>query len=141
MRSHPVMKQLLEIRNAIEKLHPIDDKLEYKVDRLLEQLSSGEGDDDEEMEAVPSKKGGRKDGVFKAPKIAAAPKRVKKSEIFEALRGEFGSTPEVASSTSAFVDTVEQRRLEKEADERRDFEEDRFVRLVSGITEAWYFRK
>lgn len=94
MRTHPVMKRLLEIRYAIEKLRPIDGKLKYQIDRLLKQSSSEEGtdalssssrpnprallDEDDEMDesSAPVKKGGRTEGVYRAPRLSAMPYKV-----------------------------------------------------------------
>lgn len=170
VRSHPVMRQLLELRHAIEKLRPIDSKLKHQIDRLLRQVQRAddgepaeemstsaarpnlsaflEGEDSDKDDAERAQKS-TKEGVYRPPRIAAAPfkdderesekrgaklertrKRVRNSEMFEALRQEFGSAPEEASNTGLTAVNVEQRVLQEEEDERREFEEDRFVRLV-----------
>ena len=110
-----------------------------------EEDSEGEGDEgsgDDNKDA----------GIYKAPKIAAAPyqenekeadkreaqllrkkKKLSNSEIMETLLEEFGSAPEASSSSGISKMNPEQRRLQEEADERREFEEERFTRLVSCI--------
>jgi hypothetical protein len=45
VKSHPVVKQLLELRYAMEKLRPIDAKLQHQVDRLV-KLAYGESGSD-----------------------------------------------------------------------------------------------
>lgn len=165
VRAHPVMKQLLELRYALEKLRAIDGKLKYQIDRLLKQATSEETeelpstssrpnprallddhDEDDDAAEVPEKAA---KGVYKAPRLAAMPykddeserekraekldrkkKKLRNSEMFEALREEFGTTPELSSSTGISTVTGDQRQLQAEADERREFEEDRFVRLT-----------
>ena len=160
VRSHPVLKRLLELRYTIEKLRPIDAKMKYQIDRLLKQakgvtdqeLPSSSSrpnplalvdDDEEEVEDTKNVK----DGVYRAPRMAAVPyyddkekeqlkerlerkkKRIRNSEMFEALREEFGAQPEEFSS-SGITQSADAKALEKEADERREFEEERFVRLT-----------
>lgn len=41
VRSHPVMRQLLELRYAMEKLRPLDGKLKYQIDRLVKLAGEG----------------------------------------------------------------------------------------------------
>ena len=41
MKDHPVMRQLLELRYAMEKMRPLDAKLQYQIDRLLKVRNSG----------------------------------------------------------------------------------------------------
>jgi hypothetical protein len=40
VRNHPVMKQMLKLRYAMEKMHSLDNKLKYQIDRLV-KLSEG----------------------------------------------------------------------------------------------------
>ena len=35
MRDHPVITRLLELRAYLEKIRPIDKKLQYQMDKLL----------------------------------------------------------------------------------------------------------
>ena len=115
-------------------------------------------DEDDDEEEDDEDGGGRRGrgakvgtGLYKAPKMAATPyhdneartareaqrlqrrkKKLSNSEIMETLREEFGTAPEAASSSGLSKASVDQRRMEEEADERRSFEEERFVRLVRG---------
>jgi U3 small nucleolar RNA-associated protein 3 len=169
VRSHPVMKQLLGLCYAIEKLRSLDGKLKYQIDRLLKSSGSAVVDPREvpksssrpnprallaeevAEEEAPKKtsKRGASEEIYKAPRMAAMPyrdgetdgewrqerldkkrKKLKNSEMFEALRDEFGSVPEEASNTGLTNSSADQRVLEEEAAERRDFEEERFVRLT-----------
>lgn len=90
-----------------------------------------------------------KAGVYKVPKRTAVPykesetalekreqklekqrAKIKRSELMDALREEFGSAPEAAASSGLGLQSGDLRKLQEEADERREFEEERFVRLV-----------
>ena len=57
-------------------------------------------------------------------------RKLKNSEIVEALREEFGSAPEQSSSSGVAGVSGEARRLAAEEAERREYEEDRMVRLT-----------
>ena len=160
VRSHPVMRRLLELRYGIEKLRSIDAKLKYQIDRLLKQAKGVTDQDmpsssarpnpmalmDEEEEDFEDR-GTAKEKVYRAPRMAAVPyhddkdrdkvkerlerkkKRIRSSEMFEAMREEFGNEPEEFSS-SGVTQSADLKALEKEAEERREFEEERFVRLT-----------
>ena len=41
VKSHPVMKQLLELRYAMEKMKPLDNKLKPQLDRLMKATAGG----------------------------------------------------------------------------------------------------
>lgn len=163
VRSHPVMRRLLELRYSIEKLRGIDAKLKYQIDRLLKQAKGVTDPDLPSSSARPNpmalvedeegEEGGiedhfaAKEKVYRAPRMAAVPyyddnekdklkerlerkkKRIRSSEMFEAMREEFGSEPEEFSS-SGLTQSADLKALEKEAEERREFEEERFVRLT-----------
>ncbi len=63
-------------------------------------------------------------------RVKSKQKKLKNSEIMEALRDEFGTAPEASSSSGISGMSSDQKLLKEEADERRRFEEERFVRLV-----------
>ena len=171
VKSHPVMKQLLELRYAIEKIKPLDGKLKYQIDRLInisnsksgdqkallrpnlqafeESANEEEEDDDINENLYQSKAKSNTSQKYVAPKIAAVPynleetsldkqqkrierkkNKLKNSAIFESLREEFGTTPEFYSSSGADNSNEARKQLEAEEEERRNFEEDRFVRLT-----------
>lgn len=58
---------------------------------------------------------------------------MRNSEILQSLTEEFSDNPENISSTGISLDTSAQKDLQAEEDERREFEEDRFIRLVSAF--------
>lgn len=181
VKDHPVMKQLLEIRYAMEKLRSTDNKLKSQIDRLLKYAESNKNDsgsstlrpnpmallaadstskkkevvsddsmsaDGSDMDSDSDEDVGQASGVYKPPKMNAAiykenetaaqkaenallkqRRKLKNSEILETLREEFSSAPENSSSTGLLGKTQEERRIEEDMEERRKFEEDRFVRL------------
>ena len=57
-------------------------------------------------------------------------KKIKNSEIFDALREEFTSAPEASTSTGMSSMSGLEKKLKADAQERTDFEEDRFVRMT-----------
>ena len=172
VKAHPVMKQLLELRYAIEKIRPLDGKLKYQIDRLISAASApatersalmlrpdptaflGDSDDEVSEDEKPSKSNSssqstKKSEIYRAPKISSAPykfdesaddkvnkinqrkrNKLKNSAIFESLREEFGTAPEVSSSSGIDHTGSDAKALQKEEDERRNYEEDRFVRLT-----------
>lgn len=81
------------------------------------------------MEAVPFL-----DAEGKAEKEAERLKRkrqkLRSTEIFETLREEFSTAPEQSASGGISGLSQEGKKLQAEADERQNFEEDRFVRLT-----------
>ena len=64
-------------------------------------------------------------------KLELKRKKLRNSEMLQSLTEEFTDNPENFSSTGVAMDTTVQKELKAEEDERRDFEEDRFIRLVS----------
>jgi hypothetical protein len=114
-----------------------------------EDIDSDEMDDDGSDDGEEEEKG-ESAGVYKVPKRTAVPYResetalerkeqklekqrakLKRSELMDTLREEFGSAPEAAASSGLGMKSGDLRKLQEEADERRQFEEERFVRLVS----------
>lgn len=91
----------------------------------------------------------RDDGIYRPPRMQAAMytenekqldktkeklktkrQKLKNSEIMESLREEFGVAPELTSSAGTGLETADTRALKEEEEERRHFEEERFVRLT-----------
>lgn len=62
--------------------------------------------------------------------------KLRRSELMATLREEFGSAPEEGASSGLGTKSGDLLKLQEEAREREDFEEDRFVRLVSPIATA-----
>lgn len=49
VNSHPILKHLLELRYAMEKMRPLDAKLKHQVDRLLKISANGENSNSVEL--------------------------------------------------------------------------------------------
>ncbi|RLN02961.1 hypothetical protein BBJ28_00000933 [Nothophytophthora sp. Chile5] len=118
----------------------LDESLSYAPNP--DQLAAEDGQDDEE-EGVE----GAKDGIYRAPRLASVPyeeeeraqvkqakkdernrKRLQKSTILSELREEFSERPtEILASGTSVVD----KEIAREEAEKKDFEESRFVRLVT----------
>jgi len=169
VEDHSNSTQLLEIRSVIEKLHPIDVRLKYQLEKLFrfaQQPEQSYQDDDapnlDPLSYKPnpdalmgrddmSKAGenGGKNGLYKPPKFSATRfeeddtlekkemrreqrrmEMVRRGEIVEALREDFGDAPEVVRETygSAFNE-AKSKALDEEDDERREFEEEHMMRL------------
>lgn len=122
-----------------------------------EEEEDEEGGDsmDEDSDSGYAKDNADAGGVYKVPKRTAVPykesetaldrrdqkiekqrAKIKRSELMDALREEFGSAPEAAASSGLGMKSGDLKKLQEEADERREFEEDRFVRLVSKAATA-----
>ncbi|OQR91305.1 neuroguidin, partial [Thraustotheca clavata] len=169
VKNHPVFKELVRYRTILERIRPLDRKLKYQVDKLLkiavsnttgldetlsyapnpDQLKNDDDDDDQEDnddedgDAADKKK----DGVYKAPRMASVPyeeeereadkkakrdernrKRLAKSTVLSEVREEYSERPqEILTSGTSALD----KEIAKEAREKTDYEEERFVRLVT----------
>lgn len=64
-------------------------------------------------------------------KIELKRKKLRNSEILASLKEEFGEEPENFSSSGVSLENSKEKELELEENERKDFEEERFIRLVS----------
>lgn len=63
-------------------------------------------------------------------KMESKRRKIKNSEIMETLNEEFGHTPEVSSSSGVASKSRTEKELAEEENERRNFEEERFIRLT-----------
>ncbi|GMF39590.1 unnamed protein product [Phytophthora lilii] len=165
VKDHPVFKELVRYRTLLERIRPLDRKMKYQVDKMLKvALSGGKGldeslsyapnpdelaaedgqDDDEDGEEGGSSS---KDGIYRAPRLAAVPyeeeeraqvkqakkeernrQRLQKSTILAELREEFSERPtEILASGTSVVD----KEIAREEAEKKEFEESRFVRVVT----------
>lgn len=114
-----------------------------------EESESEIEDDDHSADGYGESKNGKDAGVYKVPKRTAVPykeneteldrrderlekqrNKLKRSELMETLREEFGSAPEAAASSGLGLQSGDLRKLQEEADERTAFEEERFVRMT-----------
>lgn len=194
VRDHPVMKQLLKLRFVLERMRPLDSKLQPQLDRLLKLRDVNEGDqqirsdkdsaqvlrpnpsailsrdefDNDEDDREGERHNGVKDsnlaGLYRPPKMSAVPyadyesrsakqakqleqkkRRLKNSELVQALQEEFGLGPEkqgTGGGAGGGDDTLAaQKLLEEREEERRAFEEDRFVRTTLSRVEKKELRK
>ncbi|RLN64765.1 hypothetical protein BBP00_00003264 [Phytophthora kernoviae] len=165
VKDHPVFKELVRYRTLLERIRPLDRKMKYQVDKMLkvalsggkgldeslnyapnpDQLAAEDGQDYDEDDAEGGS--GAKDGIYRAPRLAAVPyeeeeraqvkqakkdernrKRMQKSTILAELREEFSERPaEILASGTSVVD----KEIAREEAEKKDFEESRFVRVVT----------
>ncbi|CCI41160.1 unnamed protein product [Albugo candida] len=167
IRNHPVFKQLVRYRTLLERIRPLDRKMQYQVDKMLKIVSLGAENWDEALhfgpkpdqlianeaqsshcatngEEDPIKK---TDSVYRAPRLAAVHyeeeekeqvkqakreernrRRLEKSQILSELREEFSERPmEVQIGGQNPLD----KEIAKEEADQKEFEESRFVRLVT----------
>ncbi|KAJ0409468.1 hypothetical protein P43SY_002358 [Pythium insidiosum] len=170
VQDHPVFKELVRYRTLLERIRPLDRKMKYQVDKMLkvalsggqdldeslhyapkpDQLVGDDGqpmDDDEDGDQPTGDRSAGKDGVYRAPRLAAVHyeeeereaakkakreernrKRLQKSAILSELREEFSERPsEVFATGSSAID----KEIAKEEAEKKEYEESRFVRLVT----------
>ena len=148
--------QQVHLRTIMEKLQPIDKKVRYQIDKLLEKTSAGTKTDDatrfgpnvDDLE-VDGEDGEEEenDGLYRAPRMAAvmydpddsksakeerkrekAEARLKKSAILKDLHEEWTDQPLKRSATGAAGATGNEE-LEQWQKERVRYEEENFVRL------------
>lgn len=81
------------------------------------------------MAAVPFKQA-ESELARRGQKLEKARRKMKNSEIVDALREEFSAAPEKSSSSGISGMSGEAKKLAAEAAERREYEEDRFVRTT-----------
>lgn len=127
----------------------LDESLNYapNPDQLVGQDGVGGDEDDDEENASDGEGGRGKDGVYRAPRLASVPyeederaavkqakkdertrKRLQKSTILSELREEFSERPtEILASGTSVLD----KEIAREDAEKKKFEEERFVRLVT----------
>lgn len=131
------------LKVAVSGGKDMDESLNYapNPDQLVGQDGQGESDDDGPGGSTS------KDGIYRAPRLASVPyeeeereaakkakkdernrKRMQKSTILSELREEFSERPtEILASGSSALD----KEIAREESEKKDFEESRFVRLVT----------
>jgi hypothetical protein len=119
-----------------------------------------ENDDYSSFMQKSDKKSTLGSSTYKIPKLAANPykdgetiddareekllrkrKKLKNSEILETLREEFGTAPETSFSSGIGSSTADEKILKEMEEERRRFEEDRFVRLTVSRKEKKEMKK
>ena len=188
VKDHPVIGQLLELRAALEKMRPLDAKLKYQLDRLLQLAAAapieaeggvgngqkdplsfrpnpdalvgktgggGDLEEDEEEEGEEGEGGESRGGVYRPPRMAAVPyeegegaeggrkkkgkeeaaarknlEKLRRSELLQTLTEQFSDKPELVAERGN-MRTAAQQKVEDAEEERRRFEEDRFIRLVT----------
>ncbi|TYZ58915.1 hypothetical protein PybrP1_009519 [[Pythium] brassicae (nom. inval.)] len=132
------------LKVAVSGGKDMDESLNYapNPDQLVGQDGQADSDDDSGRPGAASK-----DGIYRAPRLASVPydeeekeaakkakreernrKRMQKSTILSELREEFSERPtEIFAGGSSAVD----KELAREEAEKKDYEESRFVRLVT----------
>jgi hypothetical protein len=107
------------------------------------EADAGDGSDDDDdgpsngselyrapkMMAVPYAESER-DKDKRDEQIAKSRKKLKNTELLDSLREEFSVAPEAISSSGITDKSADEKKVAEKAKERRDFEEDRFVRLT-----------
>ncbi|OQR93930.1 neuroguidin-like protein [Achlya hypogyna] len=135
--------KLLKI--AVSDSKTLDETLSYAPNPAA--LKADEDEDDEEADEADGAGEKKSDGVYRAPRMASVPydeeekeaekkakreernrKRLAKSTILSEVREEYSERPqEILASGSSALD----KELAKEAAEKTEYEEERFVRLVT----------
>jgi len=158
VQNHPVIKQLVHLRTIMEKLQPVDKKVRYQIDKLLEKTSGLSKDDatrfgpnvddlaadsDEDVNDDED----TKQELYRAPRMSAvmydedesksakeerrrekAEARLKKSAILRELHEDWTDQPLKRSATGAAGHTGNEE-LEQWQRDRTKYEEENFVRL------------
>ena len=157
VKDHPVIKQLLHLRTIMEKLQPIDKKLRYQIEKLLQKKSTvaaatSDGKDPllcgpDLGDLVAPDEDGEEDQVYRAPRLAATPyqadsksaaakeakeakraERLRKSGLLRDLHEEWSENP-LAEGVSGATGATGNEDLEKWQRERLRYEEENFTRL------------
>ncbi|DAZ94938.1 TPA: hypothetical protein N0F65_012655 [Lagenidium giganteum] len=175
VHNHPVFKELVRYRTLLERVRPLDRKMKYQIDKMLKvalsdgqevdeslnyapnpdqlvtndgQLNGAAGDDDDDDDGDAGERtGAAKDGIYRAPRLAAVhyeeeerehakkakreernKKRMQKSTILSELREEFSERPEEIHTSGT---TALDKEIARDEAERKEFEESRFVRVVT----------
>lgn len=135
------------LKVAVSGGKDMDESLHYAPNP--DQLAGQDGGDDDDGDATGDGASGATgtDGIYRAPRLASVPydeeekeaakkakrdernrKRMQKSTILSELREEFSERPtEILASGSSALD----KEIAREEAEKKDYEESRFVRLVT----------
>ncbi len=159
VKDHPVIEQLVKLRTILERIKPIEQKLKYQIDKLLKTATAGVvvSTTNDPLRAKPNLKNFAKQSndagangaddaneeanVYKAPKRTAvffenAKEKEKKKEalerarkasgpLLEFIREEYSEAPLEMRELSA-----RDREIAEEDEQRRQFEEENFVRTM-----------
>jgi hypothetical protein len=135
--SDPHSKSLIKLKCFIDRLKPLDHKLQYQLDKVAQ----GSIDSDLRLKANPSTMDSQlrvteKEGVYKPPKVQAVlfkdkktqrdeerlKKKLSRSSLIKSLKEEFDDAPlEIRSGKN--------KKLRKIEEEQNEFEEDNFMRI------------
>ena len=122
VKDHPVIGQLVELRTVMEKIKPLEQKLQYQIDKLVRTANTGQASKNDPLRFKPNPesmlKGDMgeedeteaKDGVFRPTKIAPVPyeepqdkkkkqeerlkQKASRSRLLKDLQEEFSERPE-----------------------------------------------
>ena len=135
--SDPYTKSLIKLKCFIDRLKPLDHKLQYQLDKVAQ----GSIESDLRLKANPSTMDSQlrvteKEGVYKPPKVQAVlfkdkktqrdedrlKKKLSRSSLIKSLKEEFDDAPlEIKSGKNKKLRNIEE--------EQNQFEEDNFMRI------------
>ena len=155
VEGHPVIKRMIRFRLMLEKIRPLENKMKFQIENLLQAQSTDESgfkpnlDDmvvDSEAEDQEAEDGEESSNVYRAPKLAPVyypeddgeaakqkrhderrQKALSKSRLLAELRGELDDLPE-----EEFIDPVRMTSriaTDSKAQEREAYEEENFIRF------------
>lgn len=158
VKNHPILSRLVELRTYMEKIRPIEKKMQYQIQKLMSSLKMKPEDVDEENDKDPlafgpkpdalvpklSKETLEEDAVYKPPKIAPlayeeeerrnaqqlAHKRNKalRNEYVQHLVNEMHDAPEEISLDVTKAQHSFVQREKRRMEKRSEIEEDMFTR-------------
>ena len=158
VKGHPVLEELVKLRTLMEKMKPIDQKLQYQVEKLLkahegkEQPATqrlranleGMGKHDAEDDKEEIEDAAEDDGIYRPPKIASAmfsdenermkadkelEKKKTRLKKSEMLRALREEFSEAPLEIGGFVEDADLRKVNTSLAQKTKFEEDNMRRL------------
>jgi hypothetical protein len=112
VRNHPVMKQMLKLRYAMEKMHSLDNKLKYQIDRLV-KLSEGNLSKEE-----------IKTGLLR-PNLASFLSNLGEEDV-DGGKSSKNKTKQIKSSKKQTVESDEDEEDEMDVESEEDYDEEDF---------------
>ncbi|KAF4517211.1 hypothetical protein B566_EDAN005265 [Ephemera danica] len=127
----PAIERLVELRTVLEKIRPIDRRLKYQIDKLLDEVSSEEEEEDEEEGGKKSKKNGDETPMSRQEKMMErARRRALNSSLVRELREEYMDVPtEMGANLDGITAGPGPLTLSRQQRERQEYEEMYFTRL------------
>lgn len=114
VKNHPVIEKLVELRLYLEKIKPLEQKLQYQIDKLVKTAITGAVQESDPLRHGPNlsafgveeneaEEGNQKtitDGIYRAPRIAPA-HYVDTADLDKKKRNGSGTTDEVTRKSAA----------------------------------------